>query len=107
MGSDRLGKLLEQREVMNARIRREQAKAKSQARKDDTRRKILAGAAVIERAARDTAFKSELDGLLEGFLTRPDDRALFGLAVPAKAAEGEAAIGGAPSGDMGASVRAA
>jgi hypothetical protein len=47
MARPTLEQLLEQRETMNARIRRELAKRKMQDRKDDTRRKILAGAAVL------------------------------------------------------------
>jgi hypothetical protein len=80
MGKSRLEKLLEQREAVNARIRREQTKTQTQQRKDDTRRKILAGAAVLDRAEKDAASKGELHRLLAGFLVRDDDRALFGLA---------------------------
>lgn len=80
MTTDKLGKLLEKRETLAARIRREQAKARTQHRKDDTRRKILAGAMILERAEKDAAFKIELDALLARFLLRDDDRALFGLA---------------------------
>ena len=87
MGTDRLEKLKEQRETIAARIRREQAKARTRERKDDTRRKILAGAVVLERADKDAALKTQLDALLARFLVRDDDRALFGLApLPAKEA---------------------
>ena len=79
MAHDKLQKLLEQREVVAARIRREKGKERTRKRKDDTRRKILAGAAVLDRAERDAAFKAELGALLDRFLTRADDRALFGL----------------------------
>jgi hypothetical protein len=79
MTHDKLQKLLEQREVVTARIRREKGKERTRKRKDDTRRKILAGAGVLERAERDGAFKAELASLLDGFLVRADDRALFGL----------------------------
>ncbi len=86
MDKNTLAKLLEQRELLNARIRREEAKRKVQQRKSDTRRKILAGAAVLDRAAGDVAFKGELDVLLDKFLVRGDDRALFGLAPLTKSA---------------------
>jgi hypothetical protein len=87
MGIDRLEKLLEQREAVNARIRREQAKTRTQERKDDTRRKILAGATILDRAEKDAAFKAELHKLIAGFLVRDSDRALFGLApLPGAAA---------------------
>jgi hypothetical protein len=80
MAGARLGKLLEKKDAINAQIRREQAKARSQERKDDTRRKVLAGAAVLDRGEKDPAFRQVIDTLLAGFLVRPDDRALFGLA---------------------------
>jgi large subunit ribosomal protein L7/L12 len=88
MASDRLGKLLERRDALAARIRREQAKATAQERKADTRRKILAGAVVIERAERDPAFKGDLYAWLSDMLKRDDDRALFGLVpLPSEGSE--------------------
>lgn len=80
MESKRLGKLLERRDALSAQIRREQAKATAQERKNDTRRKILAGAAVLDRGEKDDAAREVLLELLAGFLVRTDDRALFGLA---------------------------
>jgi hypothetical protein len=56
---------------------RENAKKK----KEDTRRKILAGAAVLDEASKQPKFKAELYDLLGRFLTRDNDRALFGLVV--------------------------
>jgi hypothetical protein len=49
----------------------------SQQRKDDTRRKILAGAAVLNHAAKDEAFAAELAALLNRFVLKPQERALF------------------------------
>ena len=74
-----LDDLLKKREEMNARIRQEMAKKRTQERKQDTRRKVLAGAVVLEHAEHDAAFKAELHQLLARFLVRPDDRALFEL----------------------------
>ena len=79
MGISTLEKLRIKQEQLQARIRREQAKERTQERKDDTRRKILAGAAMLDRAEKDAAFKLELHALLGQFLVRADDRALFGL----------------------------
>ena len=79
MGTSTLDKLRARQEVLQARIRREEAKTRVQERKADTRRKILAGAGVLDRAEKDAAFKAELHGMLAGFLVRADDRALFGL----------------------------
>lgn len=45
----------------------------------DTRRKILAGALVLELMERDEATRQRFMQRLDAYLTRPDDRALFGL----------------------------
>ena len=50
-----------------------------QARKDDTRRKILVGALVLARVQQGRFSEGELRGWLDEALTRADDRALFGL----------------------------
>ena len=52
-----------------------------QARKDDTRRKILVGALVLARVQQGRFSEGELRGWLDEALTREDDRALFGLGV--------------------------
>lgn len=86
MGTNKLDRLHQQREVLAARIRREEARERERTRKIDTRRKILAGAIALEHAGHDAAFKADLDALLARFLRRDDDRALFGLApLPAEA----------------------
>ena len=48
-------------------------------RASDTRRKILAGAFVLDAAEKDDASKTKLMNGLNKFLTRDDDRILFGL----------------------------
>lgn len=51
----------------------------------DTRRKILVGSFFIQRAESDEQ-KAKLRTLLDPYLTRTDDRALFSLSpIPAKA----------------------
>jgi large subunit ribosomal protein L7/L12 len=53
-------------------------------RSDDTRRKILAGALTLELMERDEATRQRFMDRLDKYLTRKDDRALFGLPpVPA------------------------
>jgi hypothetical protein len=49
-------------------------------RAEDTRRKILAGALVLEMMGSDEETKTRFLARLDKFLNRPDDRALFGLA---------------------------
>jgi hypothetical protein len=48
-------------------------------RAEDTRRKILAGALVLEMMERDEATRQRFMQRLDSYLTRPDDRALFNL----------------------------
>lgn len=75
----KLNRLMERRDAVNARIRQEQNKQRAGERKSDTRRKILAGAVVLEWAKRDNEFSSRLMAELKRFLGRDADRALFGL----------------------------
>lgn len=79
MATDKLDKLLAQRKALDARIRLEQNRENTRKRKQDTRKKILAGAAVLDEADKHPAYRAELFRLLGRFLSRPEDRALFGL----------------------------
>jgi hypothetical protein len=79
MADTKLKRLIEERNAVSARIKQEQNKLKSSERKSDTRRKILAGAAVLQWAARDNDFSAKLMTELKIFLVRDADRALFGL----------------------------
>lgn len=76
---DRLRKLEEQRARINAEIQRVRSRESQEERKRETRRKILAGAMVLDRVARkelaEKLFKDDMDR----FLDRDQDRALFGL----------------------------
>jgi hypothetical protein len=79
MANSKLNRLIDKREAVNARIKLEQNKLRSDERKNDTRRKILAGATVLEWAKRDSEFSSRLMAELKRFLVRDADRAAFGL----------------------------
>jgi hypothetical protein len=79
MAQAKLKQLMEKRNAVNARIRQEQNKLAADKRKADTRRKVLAGAAVLEWAARDTDFSIRLTEELKRFLIRDADRAVFGF----------------------------
>jgi hypothetical protein len=48
-------------------------------RTEDTRRKVLIGAMMLEHMAKNDATKESVMGKLNAFLTRADDRALFDL----------------------------
>ena len=91
---DRMRKLEEQRARINAEIQRVRSRESQEERKRETRRKILAGAMVLDRVARkdlsEKLFKADMDRFLE----RDQDRALFDL--PRKTAETKPAAQGIP-----------
>lgn len=53
-------------------------------RNEDTRRKVLVGAMVLEHMEKNESTKIDIMKRLDAFLTREDDRALFGLYPKAK-----------------------
>ena len=59
-------------------------------RSADTRRKILAGSLVLEMMEKDEKTKAHFNARLDAFLTRADDRALFGLPEKPKSIPGGA-----------------
>ena len=77
--ADRIRQLEEQRARINAKIQRVRSRESQEARKRETRRRILAGAMVLDRVKRkdlsEKLFKADMDR----FLDRDQDRALFGL----------------------------
>ena len=76
-------KLAKERKQIAARIHQEEAKEKSRARKQDTRRKILVGSLILSRLEKEKpisiANMNQLKKELDGFLTRPLDRKVFDL----------------------------
>ena len=84
---ERLAQLEAQRQTLKARLGKQE-------RAKDTRRKVLLGALVLHQLGEDKcefdkALKEWLQRELPGFLTRPDDKALFTdlLAGPAPISE--------------------
>lgn len=73
---ERLKQLKAKQQRIEARRR---AFASRRSRREDTRRKILVGAIVLAKVQQGVIQESVLRGWLKGALTRPDDRALFGL----------------------------
>jgi len=63
-------------QAAEARQRARQSKAERAA---DTRRRILLGAWLLERMKKDKALRARLVAELDAWVTRNDDRALFGL----------------------------
>jgi large subunit ribosomal protein L7/L12 len=77
MASDERAKLLEKKARIDARLKELALSEQKQKRRDDTRRKIIAGALVLEHATIKSDFAAELAGLLNRYVTRPEDRKLF------------------------------
>lgn len=73
----------EQIQQLKAKVTKLEAMERNQAKKIDTRRKILAGSYLINKY---TENQEELAKLLDSFLVRDNDRDLFGL-KPLKKAE--------------------
>ena len=79
MESEQVKKLKEQKKVLEQRLRKAQTRDRKKERKDDTRRKILAGAWLLDEMNQRPDFKEFVYKKLDSFLTRPADRALFEL----------------------------
>ena len=62
---------------LQAQIASEKARIRTQERKDDTRRKIIAGALALEH--KDVEFEATMRRLLDQYVIKPSDRALFDL----------------------------
>ena len=77
MPQDERTRLLEKKAKLDARLKQLALHEAKQNRKDDTRRKIIAGALILEHAEIDPEFAPVLAKLLNRYVTRPQDRALF------------------------------
>ena len=85
--------LQEKRKQINKRLKALRGKKKGAERAQDNRRKILAGAFLLEQAKRDPAIQEWMMRGFAWFLTRPDERMLFNIGptlVTDKAATTEA-----------------
>ena len=81
-----LEKMKLQRERLDARIKLSENRVKTTEKKKDLRRKILVGAYYLSQATEKNRL-DEVNTLMDGFLTRPIDRELFGLHVTEETAE--------------------
>ena len=79
--SKRLEQLLEKRSQLNAQIQKIRARETSQKRKEDTSRKILLGALVMEMMSKGELDRDKIMKRLDGFLIREIDRKLFDFPV--------------------------
>lgn len=75
-------KLKEQKRQLEAKIKKIESLEKTKKRKEDTRRKIIVGGALLAQAEKDPAFKQNLYRHLEKLVINPKDRELVGLSDP-------------------------
>ena len=77
--ADRLTTLRQKREQLDAQLRALEARSKQAERKADTRRKVIAGALALEHYEKNpgSEFRRILLRLLDEYVVRPHDRALF------------------------------
>ena len=76
--SKQLERLKQRQAQIEAQLKAAEAKEKEKERKRETRRKILVGSYFLEKYRQADNFAA-LQQELETYLTRKDDRALFGL----------------------------
>ncbi|MBU1255216.1 MAG: mobilization protein C [Alphaproteobacteria bacterium] len=79
---EKLAELHQKKARLEAQISSERARLRQAERKRDTRRKIIAGAVVLEHASQNPQFRDHLNGLLRRNVTRPQDLELFELDNP-------------------------
>lgn len=77
----RLEKLKQSQAQLAAKIKDLEARSRAQARKDDTRRKVIAGALALHHMEKNPEgpFAQTLKRLLDEYVTKPTERALFDL----------------------------
>ncbi|MEL6491426.1 MAG: hypothetical protein AAFQ95_15825 [Cyanobacteria bacterium J06621_3] len=75
----KLQRLLEKEAQLKAQIQQAKAAERTLEKKKDTRRKILIGAAVMARVQAGEWPEHDLRMMMDGFLTRPNERDLFDL----------------------------
>ena len=88
---------LKKRSQLNAQIQQLRTRDAAQKRKEDTRRKILLGALVMEMMSKGELDRDKLMKRLDDFLTREIDRKLFDLPVKDEQKAGKATVKSKPT----------
>lgn len=83
---DRLAKLQERRDQLNAQLAALEARAKQTQKKQEDRRKILLGALILADLDNRQELKTYLAERLPEFLVRSEDKKLFAAMLPATSA---------------------
>jgi hypothetical protein len=93
--ADRLKTLRDKREQLDAQLKALEARNKQAERKADTRRKVIAGALALEHYEKnpDSEFHRVLFRLLDEYVLRPHDRALFPELIDTETAQHTGANG--------------
>ncbi len=87
---EKLKQLEERRDKLNARIARDRARLGQDERRRDTRKKILAGAFLLQRVEQGEWPRERFMAGMDAFLTSDRDRELFGLeSVEEEGSDGE------------------
>ena len=72
--ADRIARIQEKKDQLEARLRPLKAKAKSEERKRDTRRKIVVGGAILAAIEKDAFLALHVRKVLTASVRRPNDR---------------------------------
>lgn len=85
--TDKIETLRRKRAELDAQLKAAEARANETARKADTRRKVIAGALAVEHMEKNpnSEFANVLGRLLNEYVVRPADRALFPSLPPVAA----------------------
>ncbi len=98
---ERIARIKQQREALAQRLNTLEQKSKSEARKRDTRRKIIVGGAIIAQMEKDTGFAATVRQILAAAVGRQNDREaiadLLNAAPGVASAAAPEKSGGAPA----------
>ncbi|OYV24712.1 MAG: hypothetical protein B7W99_00870 [Rhodospirillales bacterium 20-58-10] len=99
--TDRIEALRQKRAQLDAQLKAAEARATEQARKEDTRRKVIAGALALEHMSKNpnSEFAKIMGKLLDEYV-RTNDRYLF-PSLPTKPETEQASVDPAPTPAMG------
>ena len=86
MAESKIDALTKKRDQLNAQIQAIKSKEQAQKRKDDTRRKVLAGSVVMKLVKEDKIKQSMFNQWMNEELKKEKDRALFDLSPLAQSA---------------------
>jgi len=75
----RLERMEQEAAQLAAKLEKKRARLNQEKRRQDTKRKILIGAAMLDAVAKGHVSEEQLRAMLDEHLTRPADRALFDL----------------------------